>query len=820
MALKDIFKRNINESSTINLDYSPSLNANELGVINLAEQFKGEIEQKEVKFPTDLGEEHPFDFKLMENLYKKFGYYTAVIDKYVDFVVGAGIITTCKDNEKAKEIIDNFIRDTGFDSILRAWLKEALNKGNGFLELGGSVDKGIEGMKTLNANYMYIKRDKKGTVEGYNQYKGAFDKVDRTKVIPFTPDQIAHYPFNVIGDCAYGIGIGWPALQDINNLLQNEKDSHFIMNRKANSPLHAKIGKVDGNIKIIPKKEDVEAFGAKMETMSNKTDWATDDLVELKVVDFGNIGDKFNSILEHDMQKLFYIFQIPPELMGMANIPEGMSRTRMEAFQRRIQSIQEEIEKIIEEKIFKRILMANGIDAHVEVDWGTPSVLEIEGRIQIISDLIKSPTVSLAMKKLLEEELVYTMDLDEEKWEQYKTEEEELRAREEERQQPLIPGQNAKVPVKPKTQAPPVTPQQNPNIPNPKEYMEPFLELLNKQDKDRADMQNKLMDTFLATIAKSNEERVDVLKAISDLSKKETNIKEEKNKSIDESKIKNIETIKRNDNRKGLLPKFKITKNESTDVNNLEETKDINEFVKKVGNQWCVFSHQTGKNFGCYSSKDKAEKRLAQIHTFAKYNYEVEPVCKSCEESWDNINDIEEWLGFKYKDYVKQILAKVKAYGFSDLKADNATQLEAGYLSQEQVDKLREVLENGFEQGLSMKDMAKEVESKVGIKDLYRLDENGDIKKGASGLPILQKSKENRAIGIIRSEVTRLANQGAVDYYKENGLSKVKWVASYGLRTCPDCEALNGTIYDIGAEPSMPLHPMCRCTYAPVVEIK
>jgi hypothetical protein len=47
-----------------------------------------------------------------------------------------------------------------------------------------------------------------------------------------------------------------------------------------------------------------------------------------------------------------------------------------------------------------------------------------------------------------------------------------------------------------------------------------------------------------------------------------------------------------------------------------KNTQNVEEYIKKVGNEYCVFSHQTGKNFGCYKSKDEAEKRLAQIHVF------------------------------------------------------------------------------------------------------------------------------------------------------------------------------------------------------------
>ena len=38
------------------------------------EQFKGEIERQEIKFPKELGEQHPFDYSLTEKLYIKYGF--------------------------------------------------------------------------------------------------------------------------------------------------------------------------------------------------------------------------------------------------------------------------------------------------------------------------------------------------------------------------------------------------------------------------------------------------------------------------------------------------------------------------------------------------------------------------------------------------------------------------------------------------------------------------------------------------------------------------------------------------------------------------
>jgi len=783
----------VQEVATIPLDYAPNMSFDN-SHNKILEQFKGEVEQNKVKFPSELGEEHPFDFSQMEQLYKKFGFFTAVVDKYVDFVVGPGFYIKCED-ARAKKIIEDFMRDVNLDTLLRQWCKEGLVKGNGFLELGGSVKKGIEGMKSLNANYMYVVRDKLGKITGYNQYKGGFDKFAKDKVIPFTTDQIAHFGFNIIGDSTYGLGIGITALQDVNNLLQNEKDMHYIYHRKANSPLQAKLGLVTGDTKIIPKEEDVIAFGKKMETMDNKTNWATDPLVELKVVDFGNIGEKFAVVLEHDMQKLLYIFQIPPELMGMANIPEGMSRVRMDAFQRRIQSIQAEMEKIIEEKIFKKVLNANGLDVHVEFEWGTPSIMEVEGRMTLISEMIKSPMINPAMKSMLEDEMINLLKFDINEWEKLKLEqekkEEEERKRLEVQPQPIVPGQNANFPQKVQPKA------EQPKQPKPEEIAQTIIKIWTEREEQTKGQQLQQILSIKNDLEKKTKSEIKVIKdeIINKINSYNQQREEEYKKREEERKLNKLKLVRKNksglislkkNNKTSLLPAFRITR--KTESAKLPE---------------------------------QEEKLIIKIkRTKEDINYEYEKDCPHCIESWENMNDIEEWLGFNYKDYLKQILVAVGIYEFEQIKAVNEIELTAGYLTDVQVVKLRGILDNGFKKGLGMKEMAKQVDKKVGLKDLYRMNAEGDIKVGASGLPILSRSADKRAIGIVRTEVTRLANQGAVEYYKVNDIANIKWVASFGDRTCPDCEALNGQIFKIGEEPEIPLHPMCRCTYAPVVELK
>jgi len=342
------------------------------------ETFEGQVAQEKVKFPKELGITHPFDFEEVEGLYKKFGFVTGVVDKYVDFIV-SGFYITCKD-EKAKTIIDNWMQDVDFDTILRAWVREGILKGNGYLEIGDN-----NAVKLLDAKYLWVDRDDYGVIQGYNQYLGGTNnKINFKQVIHFENEQIAHMKINCVGTDAYGMGVIYPGLSFINDFLGAQKEMHMLMKRKANAPIVATLGDHTSNPPLIPTDDVVTDFGKKLEWLNNKHEWSVGTGVKLEVLNFGNVGEKFAFILEHDSKMLFFSFQCPEVLMGGGSIPEGLAQVQMDAWMRNIASKQAEIEKVIEQKIFKRILKNNKLDVHVEFEWGKPSDSEKNQRIQVL----------------------------------------------------------------------------------------------------------------------------------------------------------------------------------------------------------------------------------------------------------------------------------------------------------------------------------------------------------------------------------------------------------------------------------------------------
>jgi len=403
----------------------------------ITQQFKGEVETTTSKFDKDVGEEHPFDYSTTEGLYKKFGLINGVVDKVVDFVVGPGFFVKSED-PRAQEIISNYLRDVNFDTILRAWTKESLIKGSGYIELGGKKDEPPKGMKILDAKYMYKRRDKKGKLLGYTQWSG--QKINSKKIY-FDPSQVASFNFNQVGNDPYGLGLISPAVSTIENLMNMSSNLHMLMERKANSPLHVKLGTTEDPASAA----DVADFGQDLEYLKNYHEWATDHRVEMKVVDFGNIGERFDAVMTYDLDMLFFTFQVPEVLMGRGSIPEGLAKVQLEAFERRIQSIQAELEKVIESEIFTRVLAPQGIYVHVEFEWGKESDSKKNERIRVITELLKLFDLNPKLRNALEKELAKLLNIGEAEIEEM----EEQREREAEEPQPTVPGSNRKGPTEP-----------------------------------------------------------------------------------------------------------------------------------------------------------------------------------------------------------------------------------------------------------------------------------------------------------------------------------------------------------------------------------
>lgn len=186
---------------------------------------------------------------------------------------------------------------------------------------------------------------------------------------------------------------------------------------------------------------------------------------------------------------------------------------------------------------------------------------------------------------------------------------------------------------------------------------------------------------------------------------------------------------------------------------------------------------------------------------------------------------VQEWVNFNFSQYKDAIEKFIDSPDFltrefvtfkflPESEQQEWVEIKAAYdltkvLSEQQAQKLRDILKKAFKENLSIRNIAKQIENKV--------------KPGSMQLDLLGKtvtvSSAARALTIARTETIRASNEGALLHYEDNELEEVSWVASIGDRTCPYCEAQDGAVLPIDeAHERIPAHVMCRCSFAPVIK--
>ncbi len=387
---------------------------------HLQEKFKGMVHDKEVKIPVRLGAEHPFDFTSAEKVLTHVGIISGAINKIKESIVGDFSVTS--DNENINAILDDFIKNTNFTSVLREWIKEGLTKGNGFME----IDLNEQRVQVLNANNMYVKRNKNGKIMRYNQFLGKTitSSFKKEEVKEFKPRQIAHLKLNKIANGAYGIGLLYPNERTIENLILNTQDKAKIISRKAGAPIHVKVGQpgevVDSGA--------IQAFSNDLKFMNNQTEWVTDPNIEMSLIDFNGVGDNIQKAIDGDVEMLAFGMEIPMVLFGKANIPEGIAKVQEKADLRKIASIREEIEMIIVNTVFKPLLLAQsgktekvkgfkpqpseGLAGDINFTWNLPGEEEKNARLEKLNMLLQNFAIDESMRRAIQIEIAKILDLE------------------------------------------------------------------------------------------------------------------------------------------------------------------------------------------------------------------------------------------------------------------------------------------------------------------------------------------------------------------------------------------------------------------------
>lgn len=131
------------------------------------------------------------------------------------------------------------------------------------------------------------------------------------------------------------------------------------------------------------------------------------------------------------------------------------------------------------------------------------------------------------------------------------------------------------------------------------------------------------------------------------------------------------------------------------------------------------------------------------------------------------------------------------------------------------IPEIKLAISNGMTAGEGMDDIMRRVRDVMGLETDRRRGPVGSAARAG------YRKNFNRVQAITRTTVNTASNTGAWEAYQRNTdvLTGYEWSVSPS-RVCPDCQALNGTIYPLSDTFRPPKHPNCRCTIKPVIDPK
>ena len=333
----------------------------------------GDVTSKDFQAPE-------FDLAIIQTAYDSDGYVRQGVDKYVDQIFKEGYEIYSKNPANAEYIKQRlsfiaectkiptqlFFTELAEDIVKfsNCFIVKARNSDPNVLPPGvkvmgvGGVDP-IAGYFFVNATTIKTKRDKFGTVTGYQQEVAGGDKP-----IKFKPEDVVHMYYKRVKGNSFGTPFLLPVLDDVRALRQAEDNVVKMMYRNIHPFNHVQVG-TDAIPGTDPEIEDVRDS---LENMDVEGGLVTSYRVNIKPIASDQVINA-EPYLRYLEERVFADMGIPGILFGRggtANRSTGDSMTSEMCD--RIKAMQTAISTFINEFIIKELLLESGIDPLLNPD--------------------------------------------------------------------------------------------------------------------------------------------------------------------------------------------------------------------------------------------------------------------------------------------------------------------------------------------------------------------------------------------------------------------------------------------------------------------
>lgn len=236
-----------------------------------------------------------------------------------------------------------------------------------------------------------------------------------------------------------------------------------------------------------------------------------------------------------------------------------------------------------------------------------------------------------------------------------------------------------------------------------------------------------------------------------------------------------------------------------------------------------------------YNDLEKKNKMLLEMYQEAKLDIEDEvmrilykvnagkPVTLSDMHKYNRLTKLKENI----TDIIKELGKKAEDFGKSQLEDAIIKEYKKVMETLDNIDfampnkKLMDMMLNNPWSGATFSERLWE-NTRVLANNLNEILTKGlvqgkSIESISKELDIRMMKGFNACHKLIRTETMHYLNESCKKAYKDSGCREVQIWAAIDERTCAHCGKEHSKAYKVDSAPILPFHPMCRCTYLPVI---
>lgn len=347
------------------------------GVLKLIRIFERKSVIDSVASLFKTGEPHKESLEDFEKYYREDPVAKAAVDFLAEMICGVGYYTTCED-EKAKQIVDDFAEKVGLDQILMAAVRSMLIYGDAYIEkvFSGKKIKKITDLVVVPSKTIKVLRDEHGRITGYQQKVMGHGPVD------FTPEEIVHLSYCKLPGEAYGISL----LKPVAKMLETKKNSIEAMGKILGRYAAPKI------IWITKSEADAKALKKLLDSLQPDEDLILSGEIQFTPLTLDPRA-RFSFFYEYLDRQIFEGLKAPL-LSWLRNATEASAKVMLEAIDRHVAGVQRYIKRKVEREIFKPLIEAEGLTEVPRLNWGMPKTKLDELSLEDIATLVRFYVIS------------------------------------------------------------------------------------------------------------------------------------------------------------------------------------------------------------------------------------------------------------------------------------------------------------------------------------------------------------------------------------------------------------------------------------------